>query len=52
MALKDKVNTEHSGGKNGGGYWGKRIEAKEMSKRIRREQDKEQERWINQLEEE
>ena len=29
--------TEHNGAKNGGGYWGKRHEAKMLSKRIRRQ---------------
>lgn len=33
--------TEHNGAKNGGGYWGRRVEAKEMSKRKRRQKDKE-----------
>ncbi len=28
--------TEHAGAKNGGGYWGKRHEAKTLSKKIRR----------------
>ena len=28
--------TEHAGAKNGGGYWGKRHQAKILSKRIRR----------------
>ena len=28
--------TEHVGAKNGGGYWGKRHEAKSLSKKIRR----------------
>ena len=30
------MNTEHSGGKNGGGYWGKREEAKNLSDKARR----------------
>jgi hypothetical protein len=30
--------TEHAGAKNGGGHWGKRQEAKALSKRIRRAQ--------------
>jgi hypothetical protein len=29
--------TEHSGAKNGGGHWGQRKEAKELSKKARRE---------------
>lgn len=32
--------TEHSGAKNGGGYWGKRAEAKTLSKKKRRANDK------------
>jgi len=31
-----KVKTEHSGAKNGGGYWGTREEAKKISKKLRR----------------
>ncbi len=34
------VRTEHSGAKNGGGYWGKRAEAKKQSAKARRENDK------------
>lgn len=30
------IKTEHNGGKNGGGYWGPREEAKNLSKRARR----------------
>jgi hypothetical protein len=41
MALRDKINTEHSGGKDGGGFWGKRVEAKETSNHYRRIGDKE-----------
>jgi len=32
--------TEHNGAKNGGGYWGHRIDAKKNSKKIRRINDK------------
>jgi hypothetical protein len=35
-----KLKTEHSGAKNGGGYWGLRIEAKSVSKKARRKWDK------------
>lgn len=36
-----KINkTEHNGAKNGGGYWGCREDAKKMSKKIRRINDK------------
>ncbi len=30
------TKTEHAGAKNGGGYWGKRHDAKTLSKKIRR----------------
>lgn len=33
--------TEHNGAKNGGGYWGKRREAKLLSNRARRLQSRE-----------
>lgn len=35
MATKEK-KTEHAGAKNGGGFWGKREEAKASSKSARR----------------
>ncbi|MHA2067270.1 MAG: hypothetical protein ACXABY_23125 [Candidatus Thorarchaeota archaeon] len=38
--MPKKVKTEHSGAKNGGGYWGKREEAKKVSNKARRENDK------------
>lgn len=34
------IKTEHSGAKNGGGFWGTRREAKALSSRIRRIADK------------
>lgn len=34
------MKTEHSGAKNGGGHWGKREEAKQKSKKLRRQLDK------------
>lgn len=34
-----RVKFEHSGAKNGGGYWGLRIAAKYVSKKGRRSQD-------------
>lgn len=40
MSFGNKTNTEHAGAKNGGGYWGKRQEAKRYSKKIRRNKDK------------
>lgn len=39
MSYGGVVNTEHSGGKNGGGYWGHRAEAKERSNKVRRRHD-------------
>jgi hypothetical protein len=35
-----KLRTEHAGAKNGGGYWGKRTEAKKKSRKARRSQDR------------
>jgi hypothetical protein len=40
MSLGRKNKTEHAGAKNGGGYWGKREEAKRISKKLRRTKDK------------
>ena len=34
-----KLKTEHSGAKNGGGYWGHRADAKRDSSRRRRQND-------------
>lgn len=34
------IKTEHSGAKNGGGYWGRRVVAKEVSNHLRRQDDK------------
>ena len=34
------VKTEHSGAKNGEGYWGSRNEAKQVCKKLRRNQEK------------
>ena len=34
-----RLKTEHSGGKNGGGFWGTRAEAKTMSRKARRQRD-------------
>ncbi len=42
MAKRQRTKTEHSGAKNGGGYWGTREEAKQISNRLRREQDRRQ----------
>ena len=40
MSHRAKTKTEHSGAKNGGGYWGPRTEAKKLSKKLRRERAK------------
>ena len=40
MGYPKNIKTEHSGAKNGGGYWGKREEAKTSSRKIRRANDK------------
>lgn len=34
------MKTEHAGAKNGGGFWGKRAEAKRASRKRRRQTDK------------
>jgi len=34
------IKTEHSGAKNGGGYWGKRARAKRVSRKARRAADR------------
>ena len=34
------IRTEHVGAKNGGGYWGKRAEAKSRCRRLRRKEDR------------
>ncbi len=36
----NKTKTEHNGAKNGGGFWGKREEAKLRSRKKRRQEDK------------
>lgn len=40
LAKRSKMKTEHGGAKNGGGYWGKRAEAKKISRKHRREKEK------------
>lgn len=35
-----KIKTEHAGPKNGGGWWGSRAEAKDLSRLLRRRNDK------------
>ena len=34
------TKTEHAGAKNGGGFWGKRAEAKNRARRLRRKEDR------------
>ena len=36
--MKMATKTEHAGAKNGGGYWGKRAEAKRRCKQLRRKE--------------
>ena len=38
-----KIKTEHTGAKNGGGFWGRRKEAKQVSREQRRIEDKKKE---------
>ncbi|MBL7664528.1 MAG: hypothetical protein JNM93_05300 [Bacteriovoracaceae bacterium] len=38
--MSKKLKTEHTGAKNGGGYWGTRHEAKTVVKRLRRRRNK------------
>lgn len=33
------IKTEHAGAKNGGGYWGRRAEAKRRCRSLRRQRD-------------
>ena len=40
FSKRAKTKTEHSGAKNGGGFWGPRKEAKDVSKKHRRSNDK------------
>lgn len=39
MTKKARRVRDHVGAKNGGGFWGKRAEAKKISKKARRERD-------------
>lgn len=39
MSIKHVTKTEHNGAKNGGGYRGRRVEAKQFSKKLRRAGD-------------
>lgn len=36
------LKTEHTGAKNGGGYWGRREDAKKLSRKRRRANDKQE----------
>ncbi len=38
--MAKQIKTEHAGAKNGRGYWGKRVDAKKLSKKLRRAHDK------------
>jgi len=38
--MAKRIKTEHAGAKNGGGYWGLRVDAKERSRKLRRSHDK------------
>lgn len=49
MAMKTRIKTEHGGAKNGGGYWGKRAEAKAVCTRLRRRRDRDSERVARQI---
>lgn len=40
MSFGKTLKTEHTGAKNGGGYWGCREDAKKKSKKKRRQKDK------------
>jgi hypothetical protein len=40
MAWGRRIKAEHSGPKRGRGYWGRKAEAKQASKRARRRQDR------------
>lgn len=40
MGLGGRTKTEHAGAKNGGGYYGPRADAKKVSNRLRRQEDK------------
>jgi hypothetical protein len=44
---KRKKKSEHAGAKNGGGHWGTREEAKLISRKVRRHNDKKEEKdWV------
>ncbi|MGB0454005.1 MAG: hypothetical protein ACPGJV_09860 [Bacteriovoracaceae bacterium] len=49
MGHQRKMKTEHTGAKNGGGFWGTREEAKKSSKKLRRENAKSLIRKIRQF---
>ncbi len=40
IMTRKKIKSEHSGAKNGGGHWGTRDDAKVLSKKVRRESNK------------
>jgi len=41
------IKTEHNGAKNGGGFWGYRQDAKEVSNYLRRVEDRRLEKEAN-----
>lgn len=41
VAYERKLKTEHAGAKNGGRYWGRRVDAKRYSRRTRRRRERE-----------
>jgi hypothetical protein len=40
--MSARIKTDHAGAKNGGGYYGRRAEAKEVCKGLRRREDREE----------
>lgn len=40
MAIDKNIKTEHNGAKRGKGYWGVKKDAKELSRKRRRQNDK------------
>lgn len=40
MSMSTTTRTEHAGAKNGGGYWGRRAEAKAVCDKLRRANDR------------
>lgn len=40
MSWHKQMKTEHAGAKNGGGWWGPRLEAKIVSRKVRRQRER------------